>query len=400
MKVTRALSLSLHALCFGAALVVAACADDPATPAPSEVGPGDDDDSANEGGKKDAGKDAAPKPADDDKGDDDKPATAADAGKPRPTIDAGKGTTVDPSSTPDAGKPSTPVTNPNGPPPAAGPDDGDPSKPVVTIPDAKCGSAAGFGLGTANLKIGGRDVILTYPCDKHEGANVTFILLLHGTNSNEASKTYTHGYFAAHALTSSHNLIIAEPKSRASQWGNTTENPAASEDKPHLLEVIDFVYKNFGTKFKINSLWVAGHSWGAMYAKRFVCDETIKDKARGVIGMSGGTTLPGGRGFGTSGSDLTPTTNCADYIAQIHTVGDMDMVTGLPDQTAAATKHGCDAKLPAVDLGSMQMVEEWPNCDPGFVHEGVTMGAHMHTTAINAPVVKHVIEKVKATEKR
>lgn len=31
---------------------------------------------------------------------------------------------------------------------------------------------------------------------------------------------------------------------------------------------------------------------GAMYAKRFVCDETIKDKARAVIGMSGGTTAP------------------------------------------------------------------------------------------------------------
>jgi len=399
MKVTRALSPTLHALGLTIALVTAACSEDAKEPASTGEGP---DDSQEPDSKKDAGKDAgrAPSTDDDDDETDDKPVAAKDSGRPTTTRDAGNTSVTEPSKTPDAGKASPPVTNPNGPPSASGPDDGDPSKPVIALPDVPCGSKAGFGLGTANLKVSGRDVILTYPCNKHEGANATFILLLHGTNSNEASKTYTHGYFAAHTLANSHNLIIAEPKSRASQWGNTTENPAASEDKPHLLEVIDYVYKNLGTKFNINSLWVAGHSWGAMYAKRFVCDETIKDKARGVISMSGGATLPGGRGFGTSGSDLTPTTNCADYVGQIHTVGDMDSVTGLPDQTAPATKHGCDAKLPAKDLGSNQLVEEWPSCDPGWVHEGITMGAHMHTTAINADVVKHIIEKVKATEKR
>lgn len=39
-------------------------------------------------------------------------------------------------------------------------------------------------------------------------------------------------------------------------------------------------------------------------------------------------------------------------------------------------------------------------CMPGWVHEGITMGAHGHTTAVNPEVVKHVIEKIKATEKR
>ena len=290
---------------------------------------------------------------------------------------------------------------PMGPPAALGPNDGDPAKPVVAIPEVACGGPkGGFGLGAANLKIDDRDVILTYPCNKHEGANVTFLLLLHGTNANEASKAYIHGYFAAHPLTNSHNLIIATPKSRASQWGNTTENPAASEDKPHLAHVIDYVYKNFGTKFNINSMWVGGHSWGAMYAKRFVCDESIKEKVRGVIGMSGGATAVGGRGFGTSGGDIMATTNCADYISQIHTMGDMDSVAGLPDQTAPATKHGCMGKKAAVDLGNMQMMEEWPGCSPGWVHENITMGAHTHTTSVNAEVVKHVIEKIKATDKR
>jgi hypothetical protein len=59
------------------------------------------------------------------------------------------------------------------------------------------------------------------------------------------------------------------------------------------------------------------------------------------------------------------TSHCAEYISQIHTVGDTDSVAGLPDQTAAAAKHGCDAKTPANDLGSAQMLEEWPNCDKG-----------------------------------
>ena len=378
----------LLALLFGSLVALAACGDD-------GTGKADVDDQKNDppataSGGKDGGRsgvDAGPAKASKDA------ATSApgkaDAGSPQ----------VPDSATPDAGKTTGPGPTSPG---ATGPKDGDPSAPVVVLPDVKCGdvtSGVGAFLGTANLKVGGRDVILTYPCGKHEGANMTFILLLHGTNSNESSKTYTHGYFAAHTLVDSHNLIIAEPKSLASQWGNTTENPDASKDKQHLLDVIDYVYTSFA-KFNLNSTWVAGHSWGAMYAKQFVCDTTVQDKVRGVIGMSGGTTSPGGPSYGGGGSsNLTPTKNCADYISQIHTVGDQDMVAGLPDQTKAATAHGCDAKSPAMDLGDNQMVEAWPNCDPGWVHEGITMGAHMHTTSINPPVVLHIIEQVKATEK-
>lgn len=318
----------------------------------------------------------------------------SDAATPSTPADAGA-----PSVMPDAGKADGGSTTPPGPPGAMGPDDGDPMKPVVALPDIPCGGPkGGLGLGSANLKVDDRDVILTYPCDKREGANVTFLLLLHGTNANEQTKAYIHRYFAAHPLATTHNLIVATPKSRVSQWGNTTENAIASEDKPHLLHVIDYVYKTFGTKFNITSMWVGGHSWGAMYAKAFVCDETIKDKARGVIGMSGGSTSPG-RSFIRAG-DLMPTSNCTDYISQIHLVGDMDSVAGMPDQTAAATKHGCMAKKPAVDLGNMQMMEEWPGCSPGWVHENITMGAHTHTTSVNPEVVKHVVEKIKATEKR
>jgi hypothetical protein len=291
------------------------------------------------------------------------------------------------------GMASLPPTTPG----AVGPNDGDPNTPVVALPDVACGGPKGF--GTTNLQIDMRDLILTYPCNKHEGANVTFILLLHGTNSNEASKLYTHSYFAAWQLATTDNLIIAEPKSKASQWGNVKETPDAAMDKPYLLDVISYVYKNF-PKFNITSLWVAGHSWGAIYAKWFVCDPTVKDHVRGVIGMSGGASSPGGVIFGGSVTDLMPTSNCTDYISQIHTVGDMDMVTGLPDQTAAATKHGCGAKMGPTDIGNMQMLDTWPNCMPGWAHEDFTMGAHMHTTAINPEVVKQIIETVKSTEKR
>ena len=290
----------------------------------------------------------------------------------------------------------TPGTQP---PPPSGPVDGDPMKPVVSIPEVPCGPGrAAF--GASNLKIGGRDVILTYPCEKREGAHVTFILNLHGTTP-ETARFYSHGYFAAYQLATSHNLIVVEPKSRVDQWGNQMryDPMAAAEDRPHLLEVIDWVYEKFA-KFNITGMWVAGHSWGSFYAKSFACDEAVADKVKGVIGQSGGTGLPGA-GFTTrSVPDLKVRPNCQDFISQIHTAGDQDSVMGNPDQTAAATKHGCDAKAPPRDLGKNQMLEEWPNCDPGWVHENILMGAHMHTTPINPEVVKHIVERVKSTEKR
>lgn len=292
-----------------------------------------------------------------------------------------------------------------------GPMSGDPSKPVVSIPDVACGgpkggldslvgggSAGGFPVpGTPNLKIGGRDVILSYPCDKHEGAPVTFILNLHGTMPSEELKFYQHGYFAAHKLTTSHNLIVASPKSVVSQWANGD----GGKDAPHLYEVIDWVYSKF-SKFKITGLWVAGHSWGSMFAKSFVCDAMLKERARGVIGMSGGTSgVGGGIGFAPSAGGAS-TAGCADRISQIHTVGDAEAgaTGGLPDQTAAATKHGCGARSGAMDIGNGQLLRQWPDCQPGWVHTEYTMGAHEHTTPINPEVVQKIVEQIKSTESR
>jgi hypothetical protein len=52
-----------------------------------------------------------------------------------------------------------------------------------------------------------------------------------------------------------------------------------------------------------------------------------------------------------------------------------------------------------MDFGNMQMLAQWPDCQPGWAHEEFTMGAHMHTTAINPEVVKQIIETVKSTDK-
>jgi hypothetical protein len=47
----------------------------------------------------------------------------------------------------------------------------DPSKPIVTIDGIACGPSMA-GLGRGNHHVGGRSLIVAYPCDKHEGAHV------------------------------------------------------------------------------------------------------------------------------------------------------------------------------------------------------------------------------------
>jgi len=293
-----------------------------------------------------------------------------------------------------AGAGSDPVVAP---PPVAPTGDPNGTGEVVSIPEVRCGPAAGLdafvagtgipGPGTPNVQIGGRDVVLSYPCDKREGAHVTFILNLHGTMPDETLKTYQHGYFSAHRLATSHNLIVATPKSMSpvGQWGNGDNGV----DTPHLYEVVDWVYSTF-SKFQITALWIGGHSWGSAFTKSFVCDPMFVDKARGAIGMSGGPTGVGGLGGG----------DCAARLSQIHTNGELEGgEAGVPDQTAAASAHGCGARLAPRDIGNGQILYEWPDCDPGWVHFNFVMGAHEHITAIDDPVVLHIVEAIKSTEK-
>jgi hypothetical protein len=257
--------------------------------------------------------------------------------------------------------------------PPPGPDDGDPNKPVVTLPDVAChdASAPVFGIGMPNLKVDDRDVILDYPCDKHEGAPMTFILNLHGTTPVE-QHFYQEGYFSAYQFVSSHNLIIATPSSVVQQWGNMDDG----KDEPYLMHVIDYVYQNLGSKYDIRAMWVGGHSWGAFYTSTFVCKDYLKDKVKGAIIMSGSPQPPA----------------CTDRIALIDTNAEMDIGPPL-DQGNWPMMHGCDASMMKMDGNNTETF--WPNCDPGFVHANYLMLGKMHTDFMDKEVVQSIVDWIK-----
>jgi hypothetical protein len=271
-----------------------------------------------------------------------------------------------------------------GPTPFKGMKDGDPSAPIVAVPGVTCGKPGGFGLAATNVKITNRDVMVSYPCNKHEGAAMTFILMLHGTMPTEDQKLYIVPYFAATNYLDDHNLIIAAPKAVGSQWGNM-DNGA---DLPHLYDVINYVYTNF-SKFAITSMWVAGHSWGAMYAKQFVCDAMIKDRAKGVLGMSGGAIAP----------------QCSDRISQIHTIGEKEITSPATDQSVfanqatAAVSHGCDMALtgPEMIMTNARYYHH-ANCKPQWVHSDYVNIGKAHADFIDAPVVLHILDWIKSTD--
>jgi len=212
-------------------------------------------------------------------------------------------------------------------------------------------------------------VIIDYPCNKHEGAPMTFILNLHGTTP-VAQHFYQWGYFSAYRHVASHNLIIATPSSVVTQWGNG-DNGA---DEPYLMHVIDWVYKTFGTKFDIRQMWVGGHSWGSLYTSRFGCNEMIKDKVKGLILMSGATAPA-----------------CASRVAILNTAAALPQPERLLNQDANATAHGCDASMMrAVDANNDETF--WGNCDKGFVHANYLMKTKMHATSMDATVVKSLVD--------
>jgi hypothetical protein len=270
-----------------------------------------------------------------------------------------------------------------GPTPFKGMVDGDPSAPVVTVPGVTCGKGQGFGIGTPNVKITDRDVYVSYPCNKHEGAPMTFLLLLHGTMMTEAQKLYIVGYFGASSYLADHNLIIAAPKAIGSQWGNGDNG----QDLPHLYDVINYVYTNFA-KYNIKSMWVGGHSWGGIYAKQFVCDTMIQDKAKGVIDMSGGASAP----------------KCTDRISQIHTIGEMELMgkadsTAFPSQSAAASAHHCDMALAGPEMiATNARYYHHSNCPAAWVHSDYVNIGKAHADFIDAPVVLHILDWIKSTE--
>lgn len=283
------------------------------------------------------------------------------------------------------GSPSTPAT---------GPLNGDPAKPVVTAEGVPCrmagaGGGSFGGLGSPNAMVGGRDMIVDYPCGKREGAHMTIVLNLHGTLIGGAPWQYQRGYFSAYRFVDSHNLIVLHPHSvsmapSGAQWGNMD----GGADLPHLLAAIEWAYKTF-SKFQIRGLWIGGHSWGAAFAVGragggpLVCNPAIKDKVKGGIGMSR-LSVP----------------SCASSLSLIATRGELEMpVIPLIDQSRPAMEHGCMVpnKGPVM-VGNNQRFF-WEGCKPGWVHEDYNMLGKEHADSMDQEVVKSIVDAIKSTEK-
>ena len=235
----------------------------------------------------------------------------------------------------------------------------------------------GFGLGSANFKMDDRDMIVTYPCNKHAGAPMTFILNLHGTTPVE-QHFYQHGYFSAHQFAASHNLIVVTPSSVVEQWGNGDDG----KDEPHLLKIIDWVYANLNGegKFDIRAMWVGGHSWGGGYTATFGCKPELADKVKGLIMMSGG----GVGGFGGA--------SCASKVSAIITTAEGDKREP-SDQSMLATSHGCAAGM--VEMITNNKHTFWPTCQPGFVHANYYMLGKEHADFMDKEVVESIVNWVK-----
>jgi pimeloyl-ACP methyl ester carboxylesterase len=218
-------------------------------------------------------------------------------------------------------------------------------------------------------------VHVAYPCNKHAGAPVSFILNLHGTMPSEELKLYQVAYFAANQHVSSHNLITVAPKSVVSQWGNSD----GGVDEPHLMEVIDWVYSTFAD-FDIRSMWVGGHSWGSAYTASFGCKAELADKVDGLILMSGS----GVGGFGGAA--------CADRISAVVTTAEGD--GRMPsDQAMLASSHGCGTGQMSTILNNQVTI--WPDCTPHYVHANYYMLGKQHADYMDADVVESIVDLIK-----
>jgi hypothetical protein len=225
------------------------------------------------------------------------------------------------------------------------------------------------------VKIGGRDVHVAYPCNKHKGAPAIFVLQLHGTMPDESLKLYQVAYFSINNHVDSHNIITAAPKSVVSQWGNGDDG----KDRPHIMEVIEWVYTTFAD-FDIRGMWVSGHSWGAMYSTNFACDPAIADKVVGAVLESG--------------SGMPPA--CADRISVISSAAEND-IGPVIDLASIGASHGCSAAQMS-KLGNNNELY-WGDCDPGFSYASYFMLGKAHADYMDPEVVKRIADLMLAARR-
>lgn len=276
-----------------------------------------------------------------------------------------------------------------GTPPPDGPVDGDPAAPMFAVEGVPCGvPTVGFTGSPPTVKIGGRDVVVAYPC-VNDGAQVTFFLFLHGTLQDAQKVPFTMSAFPIHKFVDSHNVIVVVPKAIDTQWGRMDDG----QDLPHLYEVVDWVYATFGQKLNIKSMWASGGSWGAFYLSTFACDPMFEGRLRGVRMVVGGGCPA-----------------CSDRLACIVAQQELELGMGSALSPEAqdmavmranidgyATAHGCDARTGPTNLGPVR-AWTWPNCDAGFAHS-YYLGAGEHADRWDDPTsMMHMVEEIKSIE--
>jgi len=312
-----------------------------------------------------------------------------DAGKgdsaPVEKVDAGKAGAAPASSGSDAGSPSAPVQQT----PFTGPVDGDPSKPMVSVPGVPCGAGkGGFGAAPPTVKIGGRDVVLFYPC-AHEGAAVTFLFTLHGTLQEAQKVAFTLNAGPFHTLADSHNIIYVLPKAVGSQWGREDNGT----DLPHIYEVIDWVYTTFGDKFDIRSMWAQGGSWGAFYlASTLACDPKLEQRLRGVRLIVGGGCPPCSKRL----SCIVAQQELEKGMGMALTPEQREMLADQSAISSYAQQHGCGAKMGPTDVGNTKYWS-WPGCSKGWVHS-YYLAPGQHADPWDPIAIKQTAEEMKSIE--
>lgn len=314
----------------------------------------------------------------------------ASAGEPR--RDAGGSTPNTPASdagataAPDAGPKdaANPIPMDNNP---SGPADGDPSRPMVSVPGLPCGAPSGRGV-PPTIKIGGRDVVVVYPC-AHEGAKVTFLFTLHGTLQEAQKFSFTLNAGPFHRLADSHNVIYVLPKAVGTQWGREDNGT----DLPHIMEVIDWVYTTFGEKFQIRSMWAQGGSWGAAYlSSTLACDPRLEKRLNGVRLIVGGGCP-----------------RCSDRLSCIVAQQELELGMGMmltpelremradrANIASFAASKGCKAKQGPMDVGNSKHWV-WPDCKPGWVYS-YWMGPGEHAAPWDPVVVEKTMQEMKSIE--
>ena len=315
-----------------------------------------------------------------------------DAGKRPPERDAGAAASRDSATNApaagDAGASAAGDASAPPPPPGpSGPVDGDPGAPMVSVPGLNCGAPTGRGV-PPTVKIGGRDVVVVYPCAR-EGASVTFLFVLHGTLQEAQKFSFTLNAGPYHRLADSHNVIYVLPKAVGTQWGREDNGT----DLPHLMEVVDWVYTTFGEKFKIRSMWAQGGSWGAFYlSNTFACDPRLEERLKGVRMVVGGGCP-----------------RCSNRLSCIVAQQELELGMGMMMTPAAremavdraniatyATSKGCQGKMGPMDVGN---TKHWvfPGCNPGWVYS-YYMGPGEHAAPWDMPSVTKSMEEMKSIE--